>query len=52
MISIIDLTFNTAEFGTLDSWIIDEDLTTPSDHEMVVFDLANLEDTLVSMGTS
>ena len=40
--SIIDLTFTTIQIGLLDSWLIEEDLSTPSDHELIVFSWLDL----------
>lgn len=44
--SIFDLTFTTLEIGALDTWIIDKELSTLSDHEEIVCDLANLDKTV------
>ena len=35
--SIIDLTFTTTSIGLLNSWLIEEEYSTPSDHELIVF---------------
>jgi hypothetical protein len=35
--SIIDLTISTPNVGQLEMWEVDEDLATPSDHEVIVF---------------
>ena len=43
--SIIDLTFTTIEMGFLDFWAIEEDLPTPSDHELIVFEFPDLKRT-------
>lgn len=48
---IIDLTFTMPELGPLDSWIIDKRLTVLSDHELIVFDMDNLDETIDSMRT-
>ena len=40
--SIIDLIFTTIQIGLLDSWLIEEDLSTPSDHELIVFSWLDL----------
>lgn len=50
--SVIDLTFTTPELKTLDSWIIDEELATLSEYEFIVFDIANLNETVSIMGMS
>lgn len=50
--SIINLTFNNPEIGALNDWIINEELSTPSDHEVIVHDLANLNETVGGMRTS
>lgn len=50
--SIIDLTFTTLELRILDPWVIEKELATPSDHERIVFDMANLYETVSSMGRS
>lgn len=49
---IIDLTFTTEETGRLDSCIIDEELSTPSDYKVIVCDLPNLDETVGGMRTS
>lgn len=49
---IINITFTTPDIGVLDTSFIDEDLSTLSDHEVVVCDLANLDETVGRMGTS
>lgn len=36
----------------LDSWIIDEELVTPFDLELIVFNIANLDEKAGSMKTS
>lgn len=41
--------FTTPEIGALDMWINDEDLSTPSDYEVNIFDLANLDKTVGGM---
>jgi hypothetical protein len=43
--SIIDLTFTTIEIGLLDTWAIEEDLPTPSDHELIIFEFSDLTKT-------
>lgn len=50
--SIIDLMFNTHRIGVLDSWIIDQELSPLSDHEVIVCELANLNETIEVMRTS
>lgn len=52
VIFIIELPFTTPELGALESWVINEELATSSDHELIVFDTANLYETIGSMGTS
>jgi Endonuclease-reverse transcriptase len=42
--SIIDLTFITPEIRLLESWAIDIDHPTPSDHELIVFQWLNKEE--------
>jgi Endonuclease-reverse transcriptase len=41
--SIIDLTFTTTSIGLLNSWLIEEEYTTPFDHELIVFDWLDIE---------
>jgi hypothetical protein len=41
--SIIDLTFTTTAIGLLDSWAIEEENPTPSDHELIVFSWDDLK---------
>jgi len=41
--SIIDLTFTTPELGMLESWGIEEENSTPSDHELIFFNWSILE---------
>lgn len=41
--SIIDLTFTSTSMGLLNSWLIEEEYTTSSDHELIVFDWLDLE---------
>lgn len=50
--SIIDLTFSTPELGALDSCVFHEKLATSSDHVRIVFDTANLNETIGNMDTS
>lgn len=50
--SIFDLTFTTLEVGALDAWIIDGELSRLSNHEMIVFDMRGLDDTVGGMRTS
>jgi len=42
--SIIDLTFTTTSMGLLNSWLIEEELSTPSDYELIVFEWLDLID--------
>ena len=41
--SIIDLTFTSIAIGLLNSWIIEEEFSIPSDHELIVFEWTDLE---------
>ena len=41
--SIIDLTFTTSEIGPLKSWLIEEEFSTPSDHELIVFNWTDID---------
>lgn len=50
--SIMDLTFTTQEIGALDTWIIDRELSTPSNYEVIVCELTNLDETVGGMRTS
>lgn len=50
--SINDLIFTTFELSTMDSWAIDEELATPSDYELIVFNMANLDEKKAGIGTS
>lgn len=50
--SIIDRISTTLELGTMDTWIIDEELSTTSENEVVVFVLANMGDIVGGMRTS
>lgn len=50
--SIIDFTFFTPELGALESWIIDEELVTPFDHELIIFNMTNMDETVDRMSTS
>lgn len=49
---IIDLTFTTSNIGVLDAWVIDEELSGPSNHEVVICDQVNLDRIVGGMGTS
>lgn len=49
---IIDLTFTTLDIGALESWIIDIEFSTQSDHEMIVFQFGNLDESVGGMRTS
>lgn len=50
--SIIDLTITTPALGFVASWSIDPEYATPSDHELITFDLENLDHTSGSIGAS
>lgn len=50
--SVIDLTFTTPILGFVAAWTIDSEYATPSDHELITFDLENLDETFGSMGPS
>lgn len=41
--SIIDLAVTTRDIRNIDMWVIDDELTTPSDHEVIVGDFADLK---------
>ena len=41
--SIIDLTFTTTSIGLLNSWLIEEEYFTPSDHKLIVFKWLDLD---------
>jgi Endonuclease-reverse transcriptase len=41
--SIIDLTFTTTSIRLLNSWLIEEEYTTPSNHELIVFNWLDIE---------
>jgi hypothetical protein len=41
--SIIDLTFTTTSIRLLNSWLIEEEYTTPFNHELIVFDWSDIE---------
>jgi Endonuclease-reverse transcriptase len=41
--SIIDLTFTTTSIRLLSSWLIEEEYTTPFDHELIVFNWQDIE---------
>lgn len=49
--SILDLTFTTPSLGVRDSWIIDRKLATAFNKKLIVFDMANLNKTIGSIGT-
>lgn len=42
----------TATLGQVNSWTIDPEFSTPSDHELIVFDLENLNESVGSLGSS
>lgn len=50
--SIIHFTVTIPDNGALNAWFIDEELSTPSDHDVVVCDLANMDKTMGGMRTS
>lgn len=50
--SIIDLTFTTSDMGYLPSWTIDPEYATPSDHELITFDVESLSNIIGSLGPS
>ncbi|KAI0999672.1 hypothetical protein K3495_g8523 [Podosphaera aphanis] len=50
--SIIDLTITTPALGFVAAWSIDPEYATPSDHELITFDLENLDFTQGSLGPS
>lgn len=50
--SIIDLTFTTPDIRALDALVIDYDMSTLSDHDLVVCDLTNRDEMVGRMGTS
>lgn len=52
MTSIIALIFSTPEIGALDRGVLDSELTTLSDNEVLVCDSANPEGKVDSMGIS
>jgi ribonuclease HI len=46
--TIIDLAFTTTELGPLDSWAIDEDNPTPSDHAVILLEWAELTESPIT----
>lgn len=50
--SIIDLTLTTPDLGFLHAWTIDPEYATPSDHELISFDLENLNGSVGALGPS
>ena len=50
--SIIDLTIMTPALGYVAEWSIDPEYATPSDHELITFDLENLDESYGSIGPS
>ncbi|POS82736.1 hypothetical protein EPUL_004709 [Erysiphe pulchra] len=50
--SVTDLTFTTPVLGFVAAWTIDPEYATPSDHELITFDLENLDETFGSTGPS
>ena len=50
--SIIDLTLTTPDLEYLPAWTIDPEYATPSDHELITFDLENIDKTMGSLGVS
>jgi Endonuclease-reverse transcriptase len=45
--SIIDLTFTTLEMGPLESWAIETESPSPSDHELIVLEWGDLDEALM-----
>jgi hypothetical protein len=45
---IIDLTFTTLDIGPLESWAVERDNPTPSDHELIVLEWEDLDKTLIA----
>lgn len=52
MISIIDLSFTTLDISAQDREIKGDGLTTPSNHEVIVYDIADPEGETVNTDTS
>lgn len=50
--SIIDRTFASLEVGALNTWITKEELSRPSHHGVITFNLAGLGDMVREIGTS
>lgn len=50
--SIIDLTFTTPNIAVLDTCVIEKELSTPLDYEVVVCDWVSVDETVDGMGTS
>lgn len=50
--SIIDLTLTSSSLEYLPVWAIDPELANPSDHELITFDLENLENSIGTLGPS
>ncbi|KAI0998334.1 hypothetical protein K3495_g9861 [Podosphaera aphanis] len=51
-LSIIDLTLTTPDIGLLPAWTIDPEYATPSDHELITFDLEKMGKRSGSLGPS
>lgn len=50
--SIIKLTWTTQDISAPDSWIIDVELSIPSDHVVIECDYTNLNETVRGIGNS
>lgn len=50
--SIIELTVTTPDIRALDACVINEELSKPSNHEVVLCNLQNLDETVGELGTS
>lgn len=48
--SVIDLTLTTPDLGLVSAWNIDLDYSTPSDYELITFDLENIDQTQDGLG--
>lgn len=52
MTSIIDMIYMSPNIEALNTWVIDPKPAKPSDHDGIVYDLADEEGEVGSMGTS